>query len=191
MIYHARTIILALGLASLLCGCSGSSLHPPKVTAAPTLSDGEYLRRRGLDFAQNGDLIRAEQYLVAALEAGAPSERVLPSLLRVCIDSRRYRVALEHAEDALRVAPKNSTLRFLTGSLYAATGDVTNARSHLIRAASELPTDPNVQFSVGVFSRDLGQNPGQADQYFRSYLALAPHGSHAAEAENALLTRLP
>jgi tetratricopeptide (TPR) repeat protein len=184
-------LLLMVGFA--LLGCAGAPTPPPK--GAKDASDAgltpTQLLEVGANFAQTGDLVRAEQYLVAALEAGAPTRQALPILLRICVESRRYRVALEHAEGALGSDPGNSRLRFLTGSLYAATGDVPRAREHLTRAARELPRDPKVQFSLGVFSRDVEQSPAEADAYFRAYLRLEPEGAHAAEAKNALLTRLP
>jgi hypothetical protein len=38
---------------------------------------------------------------------------------------------------------------------------------------------------------ERGREPGRADQHFRAYLSLEPHGDNAAEARAALLTELP
>jgi tetratricopeptide (TPR) repeat protein len=185
----------ALALMVLLAACSPA---PAQLAATPALdaaaasrAEAEQLLALGERYARAGDSLRAEQYLVAALDAGIEPRAVLPMLLRVCVDARRYRVALEHAEEALAADPENSHLRFLTGTLLAMTGDVPGARVHLTRAARELLHSAEVQFSVAVFARDQAQDPAAADGYFRRYLELEPHGVHAGEARNCLLTEVP
>lgn len=190
---RSRLVLLVATCLLLIAACAGGPTRQAPAAIPPqgaALEQARFLLDQGQRYASEGDLVRAEQYLVSALEAGAPRKRVLSALLRVCVESRRYRVALQYVEDALGMDPYDSQLRFLAGSLQAATGDVTRAREQLTRAADELRTQPEVQYSVAVFSRDLGQDPSAADHYFRKYLDLAPLGPHAAEARNALLTKV-
>ena len=86
------------------------------------------LLARGLAFAEVGDLTRAEQYLVAALDAGTPADLVLPKLLVICIASSHYRAGIEYAAPELQRNPDNASLRFVVAELEALTGDVTAAR---------------------------------------------------------------
>ncbi len=75
----------------------------------------EKLLERGLAFAQVGDLVRAEQYLVAALDAGASPDAVLPKLLVVC----RRECALPRPESRTRRRSSSAiptTLRFASSS---------------------------------------------------------------------------
>jgi len=151
----------------------------------------ELLVDRGKAFAQAGDMTRAEQYFAAALERGADASAVMPLLVRVCVAERRYRVAIDYAEEHLRRHPTDTPLRFLLGSLYLGVGETGTARAHLEQAAREDPKNADVRFALGVLYRDEVEDRATAHDHFAAYLELAPRGPHAAEARGSLLKTVP
>ena len=56
-----------------------------------------------------GDSLRAQQYLNAALRAGAEETEVTPRLLRLYVADGQYRVAIEQCEHYLRRQPDDRT----------------------------------------------------------------------------------
>ncbi len=156
----------------------------------PEDRDPAVLLERGKAFAAQGDLVRAEQYLAAALSAGADERAVVPLLVRVCVASKHYRLASEYAGQMLARNPNDSRLRLLVGALYVSTGSPARAREHLERAARELSEDGEVQFTVAVFFRDEVADRAMADKYFREYLRLQKNGAHADEARASLMERI-
>jgi tetratricopeptide (TPR) repeat protein len=172
-----------------LVACSAPAEKPAE-TARAQLRDTKLLVERGRAYGELGDYTRAEQYLGAALAAGAKPEVVLPHLLNACVGAGHLRLASEYAEQQLARDPGNAHLRFLTGALHAQLGNRASARKHLAQAAAELPNDPNVQFSVATFFRDDLNDRFEADPYFRGYLSLAPTGEHANEARASLMERV-
>ncbi len=170
-----------------------SCTHPPPARAAgklPEDKDPVYLFEHGKRFAMMGDTVRAEQYLSAAVAAGADENKVTPIFLHVCVAARHYRLAMEYADAALARHPDNAKLRFLTGALHKDVGEPAKAREYLEQAARELRDDAEVQFAVAVFFRDDLKDIVAADPYFREYLRLSPQGVHAEEARVSLMVRL-
>ena len=189
-----RTSLLALALAAACgAGCArqpGSKLKTGMETMRREES-AQKLYERGRAFAQVGDLVRAEQYLAAALDAGADARKALPLLLHVCIEGQRYRVALDYAEDHLRKHPDDQRLRFLVGSLYAAIGDTPAARQRLETLLRKAPEQAEAHYALAVILRDEVVDREAADAHFRAYLELAPRGEHVEEARASLLSRIP
>ena len=145
------------------------------------------LTQRGLAFAQVGDMTRAEQYLVAALDTGAPAATILPKLLVVCIASSHYRAGIEYAAPELQRDPENASLRFVVAELEALTGDTTAARGDLDKVTEAQPSEPAPHFAYARLLRDEVGDRVAADKEFRAYLRLAPRGEHANEARASLL----
>jgi tetratricopeptide (TPR) repeat protein len=191
---RALTIVAAATLA--LVGCV-----PKRTTAGAKIEANlarfeeeeqpDKLLDRGKAFARAGDMTRAEQYLAAALQTGADAREVMPLLLRVCLAERRYRVAIDYAEDHLRKHPDDVGLRFVVGSLYSTIGEVDAARTHLEQAARAAPKNADVRFALGVLYRDEVEDRAVAHEHFSAYLKLAPHGPHADEARGSLLKSVP
>ena len=175
-------------LFALVAACAGAAPKPAPAPGDPlkTVPPDE-LYRRGIALGNAGDLIRAEQYLAAAIDRGYPAEKALPPLLRVCLASSRLRAALSHAEPYLVEHPDAWSLRYLVASIHLGIGNVDQAKSSLERVIADAPDQPDAYFLLGVVLRDgVGDRPGAARRFER-YLELAPHGQHGEEARAALL----
>lgn len=149
------------------------------------------LVERGKIFAAMGDGTRAEEYLTAALDAGAKPKEVLPVLLSVCVQNGKYRSAILHAEQHLRTHPDDAQTRFVLGTLHAALGEAKEARVELQRALEARPGEANAHYALAVLARDTENDVVSADRQFREYLRLAPNGEHAEEARASLLKEVP
>jgi tetratricopeptide (TPR) repeat protein len=187
---HRTLEAFALVAALTAVGCGSTLNKSTRNGGSSPLKDSAALVEQGEAFAQNGDFTRAQQYYAAAIAAGGKSSAILPKLLVACIAGGDLRLATEYAENELSRNPDDAHLRFVTGALEAQIGNRPVARKHLVQAATELETDPVVQFSVATFFRDDMQDRIEADGYFRDYLKLAPKGEHAAEARGSLMERV-
>jgi tetratricopeptide (TPR) repeat protein len=181
--------ILAGGLLAL-AGCAHTPEPKPASAAEEKAKNAAMLLEHGRAFAEMGDEVRAQEYFAAALKAGADEKVVMPLLLRACIAQRNYRLAIEYAESSLAKDPHNARLRLLSGTLHASIGDTARSRERLERAATELESEADVQFTVAVSFRDDSGDVVMADKYFRRYLALAPNGAHAEEAKSSLMEQI-
>jgi tetratricopeptide (TPR) repeat protein len=186
-----RLVSLALVIALVSSALACTTTKPAKTALhLPEDRDPTYLLEHGKRFAAAGDTVRAEQYLSAAITAGADEKVVVPIFLHVCVAAHHYRLAVEYADAALARHPEDAHLRFLTGALHVSVGEPARARDYLEQAARELQDDADVQFSVAVFFRDDLADKVAADPYFREYLRLSPKGTHAEEAKGSLMVRL-
>ena len=114
-----------------------------------------------------------------------------PLLIDVCIKDQRYRAALQYAQDHLRRHPRSYRLRFVEATLLSALGDVARAREELEKVLDVSPDHADAHYSLAVLLRDDLGNHLEADHHFRSYLRLAPRGTHAEEAGESLLEAMP
>jgi len=185
-----RRLATLLGLAALLAAGCAARAPAARVSTLPEDRDPAFLVDQGKRFASIGDTVRAEQYLAAAMRAGADETVVMPVFLRVCVAAKHYRLAVEYADAALARHPADARLRFLTGALHVSVGEPARARDYLEEAARQLRDDADVQFSVAVFFRDDLSDKVAADPYFREYLRLSPKGAHAEEARVSLMVRV-
>ena len=184
----SRIALAVLACATLAaCAPSRSEQVARDVSVIAAEHRPDTLTQRGLAFAQLGDMTRAEQYLVAALDAGAPADIILPKLLVVCIASSHYRAGIEYASPELQRDPENASLRFVVAELEALTGDASAARSDLDKVTEAQPSEPAPHFAYGRLLRDDIGDRVAADKEFRAYLRLAPRGEHAGEARASLL----
>ena len=186
--------VIAVACALLMSqGCaasSGQALHR-SLAQGPSPENAQRLLAYGKAFARRGDATRAEEYLNLALDHGADEREVTPLLISVCVKDRRYRSAVVYAEAYLRKHPGEGRLRFLLGTLYGGLGEAVHARKQLESLLASEPDHADAHFALALLLRDDLGDHGLADQHFRRYLALAPSGVHAEEAQGSLLTRLP
>ena len=179
-------VILAV-FATTACAAPPSDRVARDVSTVRTERAPDKLVARGTAFASVGDLTRAEQYLAAALDAGADPNVVLPRLLRVCINSGNHRAAISYATPLLQRRPDDVNLRFVVAELRAVTGDPQGARADLAHVVAIAPEEPGPHFAFARLLRDqLGDAVG-ADREFRAYLRVAPAGEHAEESRASLL----
>jgi tetratricopeptide (TPR) repeat protein len=140
---------------------------------------------------QSGENMRAQQYLQQALRQGAPPKLVVPRLLRLYAADAQYRLAVDQAENYLRVHPRDQDVRRFLAALYGALDCHAQAVEQYARVLAAEPKDAQAHFALASTLHDSGQEPLRADQHFRAYLALDPRGAHAEEARSLLLTELP
>lgn len=182
-----------LSWATLVAGCGATAGEKMKadVTSFQKEQTPDKLFERGKGFASVGDWTRAEEYLAAAIEAGADERKVMPVLLQVCAADHRYRVAIAYAEPYVQKHPDDVATHFVLGTLYAAVGEAVQAKSELGRVLAAKPNAANAHFALAVVMRDHDNDLVAADRHFREYLRLEPRGQHAEEARASLLKEVP
>lgn len=185
----ALAVMMLLGATA--CMKTPGSKVEADVKKVQSEREPDKLVERGKGFARLGDLTRAEQYLSAALEAGAEPKTVLPMLLRVCVEGGRLRVAIKHASDYLANHPGDVKLRYLLGTLHKAVGEPEEARKQFDRVLEEDPSNAEAHYALAVIDRDTNNDLVRADYHFREYLRLRPAGPHAQEAQGSLLKGVP
>lgn len=183
-----------LGVAALAAAASLGCAPKPKeskvardVKIVNEENEPQKLFERGKAFHSVGDLTRAEQYYAAAMQTGYPVEKVLPLLLRVCIEGGRLQVAIDYATPVLKKSPADHKLRLVLASLYSATGQHAVARGHYEKVVADRPDDPAAHYALAVLLRDEFRDLAGADRHFREYLRVSPDGPHAEEAKGSLL----
>lgn len=193
--------VVAAARLAWLCAavCFGTFGCGPATPAERAQQDLQTFRRestedklieRGRAFAAVGDHTRAEEYLAAALEQGADPKKVLPQLLEVCVQTGKYRSAIQHAENHLRRHPDDVRTRFVVGTLYAAIGETKDAKRELQTVVQTRPNEARAHYALAVLARDE-QDAISADRHFREYLRIEPNGTHAEEARASLLKKVP
>lgn len=182
-----RSLCVALAL-SWLVGC----VHPRAAREAEAaLPTAEQLVQVAELAEETGDPLRAQQYLLAALRAGADEGKVVPRLLALYVADGQYRVAIDQAEHYLRRHPRDQALRLLLSTLYTAVGEEEHAIAEYERVLERTPDDAYAHFALASLLHDTGGAAERADVHFRAYLALDPHGPHADEARGLLLQGVP
>ena len=186
-----KSAVLLAGLALLSCAAYPTAVAKQRLEVVERESNPERLAARARAFLAIGDYTRAEQYLNAALENGGRESEILPALLSICVKDRRYRSAIQYAEDYLRKHPREHRLRFVVASLYVGLGEVEGARVQLERVIEQDPRHADAHYALAVLFRDQAKSYGKADEHFREYLRLDPRGQHAEEAAGSLLRSVP
>lgn len=185
-----KRFLLALSLLAL-AGCGAASSDAPRPeNASPDPLDSvsaEELYRRGVMLVRAGDSVRAEQYLVAAIDRGFPEEAAMPALMHACVQSSRLSAALSYAKPFLARHPTQWPLRLLVATLHMGLEQPAKAREELVRVLRDAPEEPpEAHYFLGVLLRDELDDPEGSREHFRRYLALAPDGRHREEALAAL-----
>ena len=186
----------AIALVGAGCFGLGACVRAPaaelerRASAIERERDPDRLLARAHAFASVGDYPRAEQYLEAARAAGVEEAQIVPLLLEVCVRDRRYRSAVEHAEEYLRVRPSDLRVRLVLASLYSGLGEAEAARREFERVVLQNSREARAHFALGRLLRDELGHHAAADAHFRAYLEIEPRGMHAEEARSSLLTRV-
>ena len=98
----ARWSLLACACLAAACGGAAESTSrtadsAPASEQGPTSHD---LLQLGLSFARAGEVVRGEQYLAAALEAGESPDAALLPLMQLCVRAGRFEAAAQATEAA-------------------------------------------------------------------------------------------
>ncbi len=189
---HQVRPALAL-IACLAAGCvrqPGAEMKS-QVETVQREQTWQKLYERGKAFAAVGDQTRAEQYLAAALDAGGDGKKILPLLMSVCVEAKKFRVAVDYGEAHLKKHPGDLKLRHLLGTLYLALGENSPARAHFEEVLHRNPDEAETHYALGLFFRDIEGDVLKADAHFRAYVRLNPGGTHAQEARASLLKSVP
>ena len=169
----------ALAACALACGAPQGSQGG--MSADPLRSaDKETLFQQGRAYAQAGDFVRAEQYIVASMDKGYPRDEATPVLIEICIAGSRYDTALHHARPYLAQHPENDSLRYLVGTLHNAVGQGNLAVQEWKRVLASSPDNTDVIYSLADLYWSRGDRE-TAVPYMRRYLELVPEGSKQAE----------
>lgn len=184
---HAR-VLQALAVAASLAASFGCASSQEKERALRQKEESaEELMKKGEAAAAQGDVTRAEQYLVSALRAGAPEKLIIQRLLLFCAADQRYPVALEHAEHYLHRHPQDTDIQFAAASLHAAVGDFQGAHERLQGVIRARPDWAEAHYALATVLREEGDQVNLADEQDLAYLRLNPTGP-LAETARARLT---
>ncbi len=179
-----RTCALLWGLGLAACTAHvPAPEHPPRTDAAAA---AQALYEQGSRLARLGDSVRAEQYLAAALREGYDPERVLPQLMRVCLNESRLRAALNHALPYLKKHPDAIWLRYLVATVYLGLEQPFHAREQLLAIEAQTPGNGRTQYLLGQTEWEGFDDPAAAEAHFRQYLRLEPRGQYTGEVEEWL-----
>jgi len=183
----SRTLLQVAVASVLLGGCDHSAVRRGADTRieVPAVTSDE-LFEIGLAQARQGDLLRAEQYIVAAGNRGYDEPTVAYWLVRVCVAAGRYHSALDHAARYLRDDPSNWRLRLIVASIHEALGEFDRARLELQHIVSARPDSPLPHYRLAMIYARQASEMQRAAAHFEAYLALDPEGQHAAEVEMLL-----
>lgn len=182
-----KTLMFAEICWALTLGCGQSA---PRLAAFAGETNGrndtaERLFQQGREAARNGDTLRAEQYLSMALEAGFDQHKILPLMLKVCLQSSRLRSALDHAEPYLLQYPEDRALRYLVATIHLSLGQVEKARLNLEELLRTDIRDADAHYLLGILEMRLV--PSESADHLRTYLSLSPAGNRSAEAKSRLI----
>ena len=185
-----RTILTMMVCASLLGGCAGRQRPASPASHVPPLSAAQLIEIADV-LARSGDRVRAGQYLSLAEKQGASSSQVLPRMLTLYAEDGQFRLAIEHAENYLRLHPDDPRVRLCLASFYQAVGESGEAVHELDRVVAREPRNADAHFALATLLQESSGERARSDRHYRAYLALEPEGAHASEARAKLLTELP
>lgn len=188
---HART--LSLVFVALFAGASGCAARAAQqgATTDPMANvTAQQLYDTGLAAAQAGDLVRAEQYLVASMQRGMPEARGLRQLVSVCVQASRFRAAVAYARPYLERHPHDWALRYLIGTILEGLDEHQAARRELETVLADNVRHAEAHYLLATLLRERFNDPVSADVHYRQYLELAPEGTHAEEARAGMLRQV-
>lgn len=177
----------ALGLMGSSLACSSVIQHPEDVEQIPSEESKNTVVAQFLTqakyWSEKGDSVRAEQYYVAAWQAGHPFGEVLPHLLNTCMEGGRLRNALIYIETAQHEAPENAWLKMLSAVLLWSLGDSAQAfqRALEVSAAENAPAE--IFYWKGVMFEEYLLDRDAARESFKEYLHRDAQGRWSKQAQ--------
>ncbi|MGZ3439964.1 MAG: tetratricopeptide repeat protein [Polyangia bacterium] len=182
-----RVVVIAL----LLVGCAAP--QRPEASAPKPVKDVSPLEKQFADApddpkvnlelgdraAAGGDWLRAEQYYQRAEALGIGEDHVVPRLLKVLVQARRYDEALDRCKRRLAHTPTDRGTRLVEAAIYEALERPHDAERELNVLVRTRPEDPNPYLALGKLYRDSYNDAPRARAMFTKYLALAPKGEEA------------
>lgn len=174
--------------AALAFGCGASVVDDRRANLEVMRREHtpEKLVERGAAFAEIGDLTRAEQYLVAALDQGAAPRRALPALLRVCVAAGRHRAAIVYAREYAGELSSDAQFEFILALLESAIGESDSAIAHLRGVVRSAPNHAEAHYRLATLLKQQSADDDGVAFHLQEYLRLAPDGKYAAEARATL-----
>jgi FimV-like protein len=182
----AVALFLAVGCAPTRQQAEAKDLQAMRNEATP-----QRLLERGDVAARGGDLTRAEQYYVSALQVGADERLVTTKLLLVCVTDGRFPSAEDYGEDYLRRHPGDTEIRYALATVYIARGELQQARESLEQVVEERPDLPDPHYALATVLQREGDAIVDADHQLREYIRLQPQGPYAEAARASLLKSVP
>ncbi len=179
---------LALLVTATGAGCTETHRERAAKDAASIRSETTpaRLQERGEAAARVGDLTRAEQYFVAARDAGG-DERVLTTrLLVVCVTDGRYPAAASYGEDFLRKHPGDVEIEFALASVDIALGNLKRAGEALKRVVAARPDMADAHYALATVLLQEENGKLDADNELREYIRLRPNGQYSEAARASL-----
>ncbi len=179
---------VALVLLLLANGACSRSAEPPQAPSSSQAIQAEYLLNEGLKLAREGKHLKAEQYLLAAWDAGLPPERVVGPLVESCVTTGRLRSALFHVQRARRERPQDPSLVHLMATLHLGLGQPELAAQAVDDLGKAEPTYPEALYFLGEYHYGRKQ-AALARVYLQRFVELFPDAPQVPWARH-LLTQL-
>lgn len=186
-------LLATASLAALVAlgGCASRQAAPAGLTNDPMAGvSGQQLFDAGMQLARSGDLVRAEQYLVASMQRGAPDGQVMPQLVSVCVQASRYRAAVSYATPYLDAHPRDWRLRYLVGTILAGLDEHQAARQQIERVLTDNDRHAEAHYLLATLLRERFNDPTGADAHYRRYVEIEPAGAHVEEARAGMLRQV-
>lgn len=162
--------------------CVGCAASTPRPVETPRTESAEALYLHGVQLAQQGDYLRAEQYLTGALQGGYDPAETTRALVSVCVRGSRLRSALTYAGSYLTAHPSDNELRKLQATLFWSLGDAERAAHELRLVVALDRSDAAAHYLLTLVLAPSAE----ARPYAERYLELEPDGDHAEEVQNML-----
>ncbi len=188
----ARPLAIVSLAAALTGACASRGAASQPVTTDPMAGvTARQLYDTGMTAARSGDLVRAEQYLVASMQRGGiPEAVVLRQLVSVCVQASRFRAAVAYAQPYLERHPHDWALRYLVGTILDGLDEHQAARRELEAVIADNARHADAHFLLATLLRERFNAPASADAHYRLYLEISPQGAHADEARAGMLRQV-
>lgn len=182
--FRTLTLGTVLFFSSACMGQQQGPKGPPPSDPISRVQASE-LRAQGLSFARRGDLVRAQQYLSAAMAKGFDERIVVPEIVKVCIAASRLRAALAFAEPYVLNHPEDAGMQYVVGTIHMVLGNLQAASDHLGGALQANRLMKDALFSIALIASERG-NTRAARKNLEEYLLARPRGRHAIRAKRML-----